>query len=276
MTDNLKSALEKFQQVQDREKALGVWESCGSSFKIQKKQNAVGVLLIHGFGSSPYEMKGLADHLFQAGNNVYSVRLSGHATNLEDFAKSGSESWLISAEEAYEIIIGVSSRIFIIGQSLGAGISLILGSKVKPGGIVSLACILNFMDRKIKFTSIAVIRKLFPYVTIKVDDDDKGYVYDRRPTTAISELLKVRDSLIKNLPDLQSPLLLIQAEDDPVIHPKSAEIIFSQTGSKVKEILKLKEGGHRLTLLQKPNRDTLFNKIVSFLEEQSDRNQDPH
>ncbi len=267
MSDKIKSVLERYQLIQDREKSLGVWNSCGSTLSIQENQNTVGALLIHGFGASPYEMKSLEAHLFKEGMNVYSARLFGHATSLEDFAESGMESWLKSAEEAYEIIAEVSSRIFIIGQSLGAGISLLLGSEVNPGGIVILSCMLKFLDRTIKFSSFGILRLLFPYVNIKVDDTDKGYVYDRRPTKAISELLKVRDNLVKNLPNQQSPLLVVQAEDDPVIHPKSAEIIFGEAGSKVKEILKLEEGGHRLTLLPSPKKEMLFNNIVSFIRE---------
>ena len=234
MTDKIKSAEERLQRIQERERSLGVWEGCGSSLKIRENQNAAGALLIHGFGASPPEMYVLEEHLFKEGFNVYSVRLSGHATNVEDFGKSGLESWLNSAEEAYDIIADISSSTFIIGQSMGAAISLLLGSQIYPNGIVTLSCILKFKDRKIKFTSFGILRLFFPYIKIKVNDIDKGYVYDTRPTIAISELLEVRDSMVRNLPDQQSPLLVIQAEDDPVIHPESAEIIISKAGSKVK------------------------------------------
>ena len=269
MTDKSKSALERFQQIQKREKTIGVWESCESTFRIQENQNAVGALLIHGFGASPYEMKVLGEHLFKEGFNVYSARLSGHATNIKDFAGSGMASWLSSAEEAYDIIAETSSSTFIIGQSLGAAIALLLGPKVNPAGIVALSCILKFMDRKIKLTSYSLLRFLFPYKKMNVHPADIGYIYEKRPTIVISELLKVCKSLVKGLPNQKSPLLLMQAEDDPVIDPKSVEILFNEAGSKVKEILKFKEGGHRLTLMPEPDRDLLFRKIVSFINAHS-------
>ncbi|TFB13211.1 hypothetical protein E3V33_02870 [Candidatus Marinimicrobia bacterium MT.SAG.4] len=269
MNDKSKSVLERFQQIQKREKSLEVWQSCESTFRIQENQNAVGALLIHGFGASPYEMKVLGEYLFREEFNVYSVRLSGHATNLKDFADSGMASWLSSTEEAYDIITEISSSTFIIGQSLGAAIALLLGPKVNPAGIVALSCILKFMDRKIKLTSYSVLRFLFPYKKMNVHPADIGYIYEKRPTSAISELLKVCKSLVKCLPNQKSPLLLMQAEDDSVIHPKSVEIIFNGAGSKVKETVKFKEGGHRLTLMPEPDRDLLFKKIGSFINAHS-------
>lgn len=269
MTDEINSPLDQFQLIREREKSLSVWENCGSTLRVQENQNRIGVLLIHGFGASPYEMKGLEEYLFNEGFSVYSARLAGHATNMKDFSNSSLGSWLNSAEEAYTVISEVSSSTFIIGQSLGAAISLILGSKVIPAGIVSLSCILKFMDKKIRLTSFPILRLLFPYVSINVQDSDIGYVYDKRPTKTILELLKTRDRMVETLPKLRSPLLITHSEDDSTIDPKSAKIIQNKAGSEVKEILMFNEGGHRLTLMPGSNRDLLFKKIVSFFKEYS-------
>jgi len=266
MTDPIRSSQDQFDLIQQREEALGVWGKCNSTFRVQENNDATGVLLIHGFGSSPYEMRGLEEHLFQSGHNVYSVKLAGHATNLEDFARSGKESWLSSAEEAYQIISARSSTVFLIGQSLGAAISLLLDSKVNSAGVVSLSCILNFVDRKIKFTSFKILRMLFPYVELDVMEIDKGFIYDKRPTSTISELLRVRDSLIKNLPNQRSPLLIMQSEDDLVVRPESAELIFKKAGSELKEILMFEQGDHRLTILPSPDNERLLNKIDRFIK----------
>ena len=105
MTNESKSAIEKFHQIQKREKSLGVWESCESAFRIQENQNAVGALLIHGFGASPYEMKVLEEHLFKEGFNVYSARLSGHATNDKNFAGSKVKEILKFKEGGHRLML---------------------------------------------------------------------------------------------------------------------------------------------------------------------------
>ena len=50
--------------------------------------NETGCLLIHGFTSTPAELRELGELLHKVGYTVLGVRLSGHGTTVEDLEKS--------------------------------------------------------------------------------------------------------------------------------------------------------------------------------------------
>ncbi len=58
------------------------------------KAGKKGVLLIHGFLGSPFEMKYLANRFIQNGFTVSVPRLPGHGTSLEDMARFTGSDWL--------------------------------------------------------------------------------------------------------------------------------------------------------------------------------------
>ena len=264
---NANSLSNLFKELREKEKSLGVWKNCGSEFSQRERRSKIGALLIHGFSSSPPEMKDLSDFLFDKGINVLSIRLDGHATTFEDFSNSGMDLWMASVREGYDIISEVCDNPFIIGQSLGAGLALILEPELDPAGVVSYAAPLLIKDKRIFFTSFKIARLFFPYVDIK--SETEYFVYTKRPTIALSELNKVSKSILPVLPKLNSPLFVAHAEDDETVDPTSMALIYKKAGSSIKEFYKMNSGGHRLTLSDNSNRDALFNKTLQFMETNS-------
>lgn len=264
---NINSSSNLFRELREKEKSLGVWENCGSDFSQLGKSSKIGALLIHGFGSSPPEMNDLRKFLFDSGINVLSIRLDGHATTIEDFSKSNMDSWKASVREGYKIISEVCENTFIIGQSLGAGLALILEPELEPAGVISYAAPLLIKDKRIFFTSFKIARLLFPYVDIQFETE--YFVYTKRPTVALSELYKVSKSILSVLPKMKSPLFVSQARDDETVDVKSIDLIYKKAGSSIKEFYKMDNGGHRLTLSDNSNRDALFDKTLQFMETNS-------
>lgn len=265
--NHAKSSSNLFRELREKEKSLGVWENCGSEFSQLGKSSKIGALLIHGFSSSPPEMKDLSDFLFDKGMNVLSIRLDGHATTIEDFSKSSMDSWKASVREGYKIISEVCENIFIIGQSLGAGLALILAPELEPAGVISYAAPLLIKDKRIFFTSFKIARLFFPYVDTR--SETEYFVYTKRPTIALSELNKVSKSIRSVLQKLKSPLFVAHAEDDETVDPTSMDLIYKRAGSSIKEFYKMDNGGHRLTLSDNFNRDALFDKTLQFMETNS-------
>lgn len=267
--NTIESASKLFNAIREEEKSFPVWENCGSEFFHNDDKSAIGALLIHGFGSSPPEMKDLREFLFDKGINVLSIRLAGHATTYEDFSKSGKKSWLESVIKAYDIINLVSYKTFIIGQSLGAGLALILAPELEPAGIVSFATPLLMRDKRLLFTSFRITRLFVPYVYTKSKSDIEYFIYKKRPTTALSEMYKVSKSILPVLPNLKLPLFIAHAENDETVDPISMDIAYNKVGAEIKELYMMKNGGHRLTLAENPDRNVLFSKTIHFMESNS-------
>jgi len=49
----------------------------------------VGVVCIHGFTGSPYEMRYLGEALARAGRTVRNLLLPGHGTSVDDLERTG-------------------------------------------------------------------------------------------------------------------------------------------------------------------------------------------
>ena len=78
-----------------------------------------GCLLVHGFTGTPKEMRWLGEYLNAAGRSVLGVRLAGHATSLDDMARTRWQDWLASVEDGIGLLSGVTKRIFVLGLSMG-------------------------------------------------------------------------------------------------------------------------------------------------------------
>ena len=66
---------------------------------LYRGESGVGVLLIHGWTSSPQEMRDLGKHLAGQGHTVLGLRLPGHATRPADLKRMRWRDWLAAVED---------------------------------------------------------------------------------------------------------------------------------------------------------------------------------
>ena len=66
-----------------------------------EKKPAIGMLLVHGFLSSPAELSDYGEHVHQQGFNVLGVRLTGHGTSPYDLNNRSWEEWLDSVRRGH-------------------------------------------------------------------------------------------------------------------------------------------------------------------------------
>ena len=67
---------------------------------IMLKGGPVGILLIHGLGGTPVEMRMTARGLNKAGFTVYCCQLAGHCGSEADLLATGWQDWFGSVEAA--------------------------------------------------------------------------------------------------------------------------------------------------------------------------------
>lgn len=108
-----------------------------------------GVLLLHGFTGSPWEVRPIADALARLGHTVALPVLAGHATSLRALNETTWQDWLQSAQDALDWLDARTDRIHIIGLSMGALLALLLANRRPPeraGQLVLLAPALCLTD----------------------------------------------------------------------------------------------------------------------------------
>ena len=62
----------------------------------------VGVLLIHGLGGTPVEMRFVAQNMARIGHTVYCCQLAGHCGTPEELRRSTWQQWYASVEAAHD------------------------------------------------------------------------------------------------------------------------------------------------------------------------------
>ncbi|HET7144890.1 MAG TPA: alpha/beta fold hydrolase, partial [Anaerolineales bacterium] len=101
--------------------------------------NKTGVLLIHGFTSTPKEMLWMGEYLNQQGLTCLGIRLNGHATDPEDMRRSRWTDWAASVEDGYHVLCGSVERVFLAGLSMGGVLSLLMSVKLDVAGVVAMS-----------------------------------------------------------------------------------------------------------------------------------------
>ena len=248
-------------------------ETAGPHWYKQPKSK-VGVVLCHGYLASPAEMAPLAEFLHQKGINVYTVRLRGHGTIPRQLKDIQLDDWIDSFDRAYTVIRHQCQHVIVGGFSAG-GIMALLAAANKPNdvqGVFSINAALQLKD---------IRTKLIPTVTAWNDlldhfhiDMGKFEVIDNvseNPEVNYHQNylhgVKVLEQLISRcrsrLDHVIAPALILQADQDPVVSPQSAQIIHDTIPSDNKQIIHLQDKRH---IIVTKNDTAVFQHISEFID----------
>lgn len=251
----------------------------GEPIFINKNSN-VGVLMIHGFTSTPHQFGPLSQYLSKAGFTVYAPLIAGHGTCPEDLIKTTSDDWKESIKKAYLDLKKKSKKIIVVGNSFGGNLAFWLAKETKDdlAGIVSLGTPITLRFQwiiKARYYLYGWARKYYrkPMRIYKTDYTDMmdEVTYPVIPIKSLGEFLRfIRHETMPNLHLVKTPTLVAHANIDPVVHPKSATYIYQNLGSYFKKIYWFESDRHVITTAK--NNTALFEKILDFIKETTQNN----
>ena len=220
-----------------------------------------GCLLIHSFASSPQEMRWLGTRLNQNGFTVLSIRLFGHATNFNDLRRTRYSDWIASMEDGLSLLQKQCNKIVVVGASLGSALALIAGAKHPVDAIVAISppYDLQSYTRALQLSLPNPLQRLFksgkrdfhPNVILpgllstEVDDD---LPYPTIPSRIFSEIGLLLTEMVRVLPSVDVPSLMIHSDPEKKQQSKGADQILNDLKTKRVEILTIKRGGDPATL----------------------------
>jgi carboxylesterase len=228
--------------------------------------NQTGCLLIHGFTSTPAEIRELGEHLNKVGYTVLGVQLAGHGTVIEDMEKSKYTDWIQSVEEGYARLQGVCSTIHVIGHSMGGVLALYLAENVDVNKVVALAPALVTKDPNAKYAGLAkYFMKYSEWTERERPEEEKKYLlgYSKIPVKSVGELNKLQRVTIKSLNKITQPILIIHAMKDNTIHEKGIDLLANGVSSKEIKKSYLDHCGHNITV--ECEKDIVFKEVIAFL-----------
>ena len=234
-------------------------------------QGPVGALLIHGFTGSPQGLRLLGEYLAERGIAVVAPRLPGHGTSWQDLNTRKANEWSEAVELGFHEIAAECDEVFLVALSFGAALAFHLAARYpeEVSGIVTMAGMVFTKDPRRFATPIVkrLVRSIPGVGNDIADPEGREIAYDRVPTSAAHEMLRVLRMSRVGLPSIKCPLLVMHSHNDHTVHPSNAQYIYDTVGSTDKEIVWLDRSYHVVTLDY--DKDVVSERTYEFIKERA-------
>ena len=235
-------------------------------------ESKIGCYILHGFSSSTYETKDLAEFLGNNGYHTLTRNLPGHGTSVEECNTVKYQDWLSFVEQDLAELSINSDKIVVIGMSMGGVLALHLGSLFPVECVISAAAVFQLRDhKKLKYLN-SVLCKFLP-IRPKIKSypkDIKGglvfHGYDQYPMIALNEFMKMNRFVKKELNKIKCPTMILHANVDQTSMPINIDIIKNNVRSDVKLVKYYDHATHNI-FVKSDDQMLIFHDIKSFLEE---------
>lgn len=233
--------------------------------------NGKGILLIHGWTTTPYELRRIGKYLNENGYTVYSPLLKGHGSVPKDLENVKWTDWMKDIEEAYLKLSETCSKVYVGGTSIGSCLAIILAEKnPKIAGFVLMAT-----PYKVKFENIAIFfaklfkifrnynRKHYPPTFGGRNTITRLIAYQTYSINSALEALKLIQESRKKIGFINQPCFVLQSLSDHIVTRKSLKEIYAKINSRIKKKKYIKRAYH--TFISDIKNEHTFEEILDFL-----------
>jgi carboxylesterase len=229
----------------------------------------VGCLLVHGYTSTPHEMRGLARYLADRGITASACLLAGHGTCPQDLQGKCWQDWYASVNDALDELLARCRRVYMAGLSLGGALTLYTAAHRGHdlAGIVAMCApiyIPTGVGHLLKRLQPGMPFLSKPYRDIEDPQAKAAHIsYLQSPVDATASLIEFLVHVRSALPKIKVPALIIYARHDHVVPGISSHHIYSRLGSPYKRMLVLHRGYHIVTV--DTDRQRVFEAVHEFI-----------
>ena len=239
------------------------------------KKNAAVVLLIHGFLSSPAEMRSLGERLHAAGCHALGVRLKGHGTSPWDLRERNWHEWAESVTRGFDIARAFGPSVHIVGFSTGGLLALHHAASNPQAPIESVTSVcapVHFKNKNMvfvplvhhanKLVSWVNSEGIVPFTPNKPENPEVNYQHI--PVRALYQLTQFINHFCKDSIKINADVYLYQAARDPVVDPESIETLDRLIVAEQKSVITLDSDVHGVIYR---NIDSVQQKICASILE---------
>lgn len=225
-------------------------------------------LVIHGFTSTPAELRELGEKLHEEGFTVLGVKLKGHGTTVEEMEKSTYKDWINSAVEGYLKLKNNYEKVYVIGHSMGSLLALYIAENYDVDRVLALSPPLIVKNKSAKFAFAAkYFMRYSEWEPSERPAEETKYLlgYGKVPIRSVHQLNKLTTVVKKSLNKINAPLLVIHSHKDQTVDEKSVDLLLNSVKSTIKEKIYLNKCGHNITV--ECEKEDVFRGVINFLKE---------
>ncbi len=235
----------------------------------------VGVLLIHGLGGTPVELRFIANGLARAGCTVYCCQLAGHCGTPEELRRSTWQEWYASVEAAHDKLKEHCDVVIAGGLSMGGILAIHLAQNRPAGvhGLLLFAPTLKLDGWSMPWHSVFLqyVRPLPVRLEFDLAERDPYGIKDERvrrlvvasmqsgntgdagifstPMRSLAHFNSLVAVVKPNLGKVRQPALIVHPRDDDMASLKNAQYLQANLGGLVDTLI-LDDSYHIVTLDQ--------------------------
>lgn len=207
------------------------------------------VLVMHGMTSSPQMVRPVADRIAEQGYAVSAPLLPGHGTTWQKMSRTRYADWLAAVVTALEELRASHRTVLAFGVSMGG--SLITDIAARRPELVDGMVLVNpaFAADDWRLKVIPLIKHVVPAFQgigddIRREGPPREMAYALTPLKAFDSFVEQWPRLVRQLPDVHQPVLLVRSRHDRVVPPESAETFLGAVGSEDVTVRWLEDSGH--------------------------------
>ena len=218
-----------------------------------------GILFLHGFTGSPYEMRFLAEQAATAGYTVNVPVLPGHGTTPADLATTTYGQWVDAARSAVGELQNDCDKVMVVGQSMGGLLAIDLAAARLCDSVALLAVPLRLpgvngvVARLLPAIPTSILRRLPPRSKAQGSDvldatvkrENPGYRV--LPLAGVAELAILMAKTPPLLNAVRCPALVVHGKNDHTAPVSCAATLLTGLSSVDKSLLILERSYHLIS-----------------------------
>lgn len=232
----------------------------------------MGVLLVHGFTGSPFELRPVGTALAAVGIGSHGPLLRGHGTHPDDMLHYRYTDWIADVEAGLDRVLQHHERAVVVGLSMGGTLALNVAARRADDprvlGLVTIGGTLYLDDWRLRFVEqISRVIKWQGWGLPDIKDRSawEGHIgYRRIRTRAIPQMVALMRDTTERLSQVRQPILILQARDDHVVPAGNATTIYDGVSSSDRHVLLLDNCYHVSTV--DFDADLINAEIVRFVD----------
>ncbi len=218
-----------------------------SYLRVQEEAKA-SCLLVHGVSTGPGDLRDLAEDFYQAGFNVYVLRLPDYGKPGHTLSETTWESALNQVRQGYHLLARGGGKVHLVGLGFGATLALHVASRESVSSLVLLAPAImpkeSFLQRMLVKFKLHHLKFIHSWLGWNAD------------------LMEGMDRARSRIGKVKVPIYAAQCDDDERACPASLRFLQRKAKNRSSRFQVFPEGGH--AILQTHGSEVLNEEVLRF------------
>lgn len=248
---------------------------CGAEpFFIKGTNTEEAYLCIHGYTSSPRDLRSLAVEINKSGYTVRGPLLPGHGTVPTAMDSVTWQDWYNKVLDEYTKLKKDYKTVNVIGFSMGGALTLHLAANVELGKIILLSPFLGLAynpyhivpEEWLVYTVgrfLSHLKKYYSGSCFNVEARKKHISYYHYSLSSIDQALELVSVIKKEISGIKNNSLIIHSKFDATTSFNSSIKLYKELNSKFKRFVKLEKSNHIITMDY--DKEKVFREVLLFV-----------